>query len=224
MPLNLSGKRLQIDKANVHIVIAISVAIFFLIFSLIAGKTLVSQMQYQAKLISKKQHAKDTLEENKRNTDKLVTSYKTFVSTPENVIGGSSTGQGDRDGDNARLVLDALPSKYDFPALTTSLEKILTQPGAAVDSINGTDDEVNQTPNQKNANPQPVEIPFEVVVATNYPTVQNLLATLEKSIRPIQLQSLTLAVGDTSELKLTIKANTYYQPEKILDIKKETVK
>lgn len=223
MPINPSSKKLQIDKANVQIVIAISVAVFFAIFALVGTKTMVSQLRYQSKLISKKQVAKDTLENNLKNTDQLVKSYQTFVSEPANAIGGSSTGTGDKDGDNARIVLDALPSKYDYPALATSIQKILTQPGSVVDSITGTDDEVNQAANQKSANPQPVDMPFEAAVTTDYKTLSNILLTLERSIRPIQLQSLSITATDKS-IKLSFKANTYYQPEKILDIKKEVVK
>ncbi len=223
MALNLSSKRLQIDRANVQIVAAVSIAVFFVVFTLIGTKTMVSQLRYQSKLISKKQTAKDTLDANLQNADKLVTAYKTFVGEQANVIGGSSTGTGDRDGDNARIVLDALPSKYDYPALATSIQKILTQPGSVVDSITGTDDEINQAANQENAHPQPVEMPFEAAVTTNYQTLPNILLTLEHSIRPIQIQSLSINASDKT-IKFSFKANTYYQPEKILDIKKEVVK
>lgn len=223
MALNLSSKQLQIDKANVQIVTAVAVAVFFAIFALIGTKAMVAQLQYQSKLISKKQLAKDTLDENIKNTEKLVNAYQAFIAEPANAIGGNTTGEGDRDGNNARIVLDALPSKYDYPALATSVQKMLTQPGSTIDSITGIDDEVNQAANQKNAHPQPVDMPFEATVSTNYATLLNILLTLEHSIRPIQMQSLSITAADKS-IKLTIKANTYYQPEKILEIKKEVVK
>ncbi len=218
----ISTKQLQIDKANLRIVTAVSIAAFITVFSLVASKSLLSQRSYQAKVIAKKQIAKDTLEANIRASKQLVSSYQTFVQTSTNVIGGNPQGQGDRDGDNARIVLDALPSKYDFPALTTSLDKILSK-DYKIESINGTDDEINQSTVVQSATPQKVEIPFQVVVTTNSQALQGLLTVFERSIRPMDIQTLALS-GKSDALNVTITAKTYYQPEKSLQITSQVVK
>src|SRR5262249_2545752 len=120
-------------------------------------------------------------------------------------------------------VLDALPSSYDFPGLTTSLETLLAQQNVKIDSINGTDDEVAQSVNQSSVNPQPVPIPFTITVEGDYTSVQNVISAFEKSIRPIQLQTISVA-GSKDKLTLNITAQTYYQPAKSLNINKQVVK
>ena len=121
----LSSKRLQIDKANASMVAFLAVAAFIAVFSLVASKALLSQRSYQSRVIAEKKKALTQLKTNNQAATELVAAYKSFVAAPENIIAGSASGSGDRDGDNAKIVLDALPSKYDFPALVTSIEKIL---------------------------------------------------------------------------------------------------
>lgn len=221
--MQFSSKKIQIDKAQATIVSIIAGAVFVTVFSLVSSKALWTQRSYQAKVLSKKQQASDQLEDNIQSVDGLVASYKTFVSAPTNFLQGNPTGQGEKDGDNARLVLDALPSKYDFPALTASLEKILTDRKFKVDSITGVDNEVAQAGDQKSGDPKPVDMPFQLGVSGSYTSIQDLIGVFEHSIRPFSIQKIALS-GGTNDMKMTIDAKTYYQPEKTLDIKKETVK
>lgn len=221
--MDLSTKRLQIDKANLTIIIVTSVAAFLTVFSLVACRSLLSQRSYQSKVIAKKEVAKRQLENNIKSSEKLVASYKAFVSTPDNVIGGSSMGQGDRDGDNAKIILDALPSKYDFPALATSLEKLVTERNYKIVSITGIDEELTQLTAVETSTPEPVEMPFVINVQGNYDSMQSLVEVFERSIRPFYVTKLSLN-GSDSAITLGITAKTYYQPEKSLSIKNEVVK
>jgi len=216
-----SQKRTQIDKANTTMVVTVAVAAFVFVFSLIAAHALWVRMSYQNKVISEKETARNQLVANLDTVDDLVTAYKAFAETPENVLGGNPSGKGDKDGDNAKIVLDALPSKYDFPGLVTSLEKIIQDNGSSINSISGTDDEVAQGAAANGPN-QPIEIPFELSAGGNYDSTQDLLTLLQRSIRPIKAQTVQLA-GTNSELELTLTAITYYQPEKTLNIPKKVV-
>jgi hypothetical protein len=216
-----SGKRLQIDKANATMVGILAAAAFVTVFSLIACKALLGQRSYESRVIAKKKTALAQLKANNTAATQLVNSYKSFVSSPDNIIGGSPTGTGDRDGDNAKIILDALPSKYDFPALATSVEKVLTDKSYKIDSISGTDDELNQS--QQNAASQPVEIPFEVTVTGNFDTAQGILDVFQKSIRPIQLVKIEFSGADNT-LQVHVTAKSYYQPQKTLTITKQVVK
>lgn len=221
--LELSTKRILIDKANSTIVIVTAVASFIVVFSLIASKALVSQRSYQNKVIAGKEKAVKQLKTNIDSVNQLVTSYKSFVSTSTNVIGGSATGSGDRDGDNAKIVLDALPSKYDFPALTTSLEKIIKNGGFKLNSIVGTDDEINQAAKADESIPEPVEMPFQIGVTGNFNSIKDLLSTLERSIRPFYVDKIEIG-GTDSNLTIGVTAKSYYQPEKALNIQSEAIK
>lgn len=219
---NPSGKRLLINKANSRIVALTSGAAFIVVFSLVASYTLVGQLNYQNRVIGAKKTALTQLKQDIDSTSDLVAKYKAFISTPENAIGGNPTGIGPQDGDNAKIVLDALPSKYDFPSLATSLEKILKEQGVRIESISGSDDEVAQT-NTASATPQPVEVPFELSVSGKYADIQKVAKAFESSIRPIQVQTMQLT-GNEGEMTLRIVAKTYYQPEKTLSIRTEVVK
>ena len=218
-----SAKRQLIDKANARIVVYVSVAAFIVIFSLVATKTLVSQAAYQNRVISKKKVAVSQLKSDIAATSQLKTAYAAFTDTPQNVIGGNSDGSGDQDGDNAKIVLDALPSSYDFPGLTTSLEKLLSNQGVNLTGITGTDDEIAQSANQTSVSPQAVPIPFTVSVTGNYTGIQNTISAFEHSIRPMQIQKLDIG-GTQDQINMTVTAQTYYQPAKSLNIKKVVVK
>ncbi len=221
--MQFSTKRLQISKANAQMVGIIAGAVFIAVFSLVSSKALWTQRSYQAKVIGKKEKARDQLQANIEAVSKLATSYQGFVGSSENVLGGNPAGTGDKDGDNAKLVLDALPSKYDFPALTTSLEKLLTEKNFKIGSITGTDDEVAQSKNASSDSPKPIPMAFSVNVTGSYDSVKDLIGTFEKSIRPFSMSTVSFS-GNNNSLQLTVTANTYYQPEKALNIRQELVK
>lgn len=218
-----SAKRLMIDQANAKIVAYVSIAAFIVVFSLVATKTLISQASYQNRVIGKKRAAVTQLKSDIAATSQLKTAYDAFTGTSQNVLGGNSDGGGPKDGDNAKIVLDALPSSYDFPGLTTSLEALLNGQGVTISSISGTDDEVAQSTNQSSVSPQPVPIPFSISVQGDYAGIQNVINAFQNSIRPIEVQTLNLT-GNQNKLTLTVTAQTYYQPAKSLNINKVVVK
>lgn len=214
-------KQMQINKANMRMVVAVAVSAAVVVFSLVASRALLQKRSYQAKVIGAKEKAVNQLEANIVAANQLTAAYQTFVSTSTNVLGGNPQGTGDKDGDNAKIILDALPSQYDFPALASSLEKILTSNNLKIDSITGTDDEIAQgQPHEDGL--QPIEIPFTIAVTTNVDGAKNLVSVLQRSIRPINIRSIQIT-GSNSDLKVTIDAVTYYQPQKTVDIKTEVI-
>lgn len=221
--LQFSSKRLQISKANATMVGVIAGAVFVTIFSLVSSRALWTQRSYQARVITKKEAARDQLQKNVDEVEDLVISYKDFTGAPTNVLDGNPSGTGEKDGDNARIVLDALPSKYDYPALTTSLEKILNDKKFKIEGIVGVDQELEQASNADNPDPSPIDMPFEITVSGSYSSLQDLVTTFERSIRPFTMQKLTFS-GNNDSLKLKAAAKTFYQPEKSLKEKLEDVK
>jgi hypothetical protein len=220
----ISSKRALINKANQSLVIITGLAAFLSVFSLVASKTLFSQLTYQNRVLKEKHATVVRLKSNLTAATELQTSYKAFTDTTTNIIAGDSQGTGERDGNNTKIILDALPSSYDFPALATSLEKMITDVnGLKITSITGTDDQVAQSSNSASSNPQAVAMPFTVVVHGNYAAVQTLVAKFEHSIRPFQVQRFTLD-GNQSDLTMTFVAQTFYQPAKSLNITTKVVK
>lgn len=220
----ITTKRVLIDKTNKSLVIFTAVAAFLVIFSLVASKALFSQLTYQNRVIDEKHITVARLRSNLEAGKKLETSYKAFTGTTTNVIGGDANGAGERDGNNAKIVLDALPSTYDFPALATSLEKLMTSVnGLTITGITGTDDQIAQSANSSAGTPQAIPIPFTVAVSGNYQAIQEMVSKFEKSIRPIQIQTMTLS-GEQANLTLFVNAQTFYQPAKELTIGSKVVK
>lgn len=220
--VNLSGKRALIDKANASMLAIIGVTSFVVTFSLVSCKALFSQSTYQGRVIKSKDTALRTLKQNNKNITSLVSSYSTFANGATNVLGGNPSGSGPLDGDNPRIVLDALPSKYDFPGLVSGLNRVLTQGGYKGIVIGGTDDEVAQQEAGTDV-AAPVEIPFPLTIITDYNGARNLLLTLEKSIRPMYVDKVGITAS-SSNVTINVSAKTYYMPEKTLKISTKVVK
>jgi hypothetical protein len=221
----ISIKQNLIDKANTSIVAAAAGAGFIVVFSLVASITLVGQMKYQSHVITAKKKALTQLKADISATNSLVQRYSVFQGGSPNLIGGNSSASatGPQDGDNAKIVLDALPSSYDFPALITSLEKVLTSQNVNIESIGGSDDELAQGNNISSSTPTPVPMPFQFSVSGDYASIQSVPKALESSIRPIQVQTIDLS-GAQSKLTLNVIAQTFYQPAKSLKISTKVIK
>ncbi|HVV66706.1 MAG TPA: hypothetical protein VHB72_01390 [Candidatus Saccharimonadales bacterium] len=220
----ISTKRVAISKANAQMVAIVAVAVVVTMFALVASKAIYSQNRYQARVITAKEKARNQLKDNISTFATLQKSYKAFDNAPTNVIGGTASGTGDNDGPNSKIVLDALPSTYDFPALTASVEKILADNNLKVSAITGTDDQLNQQNNVSSPDPQSVSIPFSFTVTdANYASINQLITKLQESIRPISVDSIELS-GGINNMTATIDAHTYYQPAKSVSITKKVVK
>jgi hypothetical protein len=209
-----SVKRILIDKANSTILIIMCVALALLIFSLFSARSLFKQASFRSRVIKEKRETADTMKANDRAIGELIESFKTFDSAPESVIGTTDK--------NSKIVLDALPSQYDFPALATSLEKILTDGGYDITGISGVDNELGEV-DDRTATPEPIEIPFNLSLKGDSSKARSILLDLERTIRPIHILNLSIN-GSDSDLRININAKTYYQPGKSLEVTKEEVK
>src|SRR5262249_19045967 len=154
---------------------------FVFIFSMVATKTLLSQMSYQNRVIGAKRDTLKLLKSDNTAANQLESSYQTFTSTSQNILGGDPNGNGPQDGNNTKVILDALPSAYDFPALITSIEVMLNSQQVTTNSITGTDDAIAQSANQASTTPQSIPMPFQLSVTGNYDSIKGLINTFEHS-------------------------------------------
>ncbi len=246
----ISTKQLKIDKANTTIVVVLSVASFVLVFSLFGSKALISQYSYQSRVTSAQSATVDQLKTNKQAATKLIASYSAFNVQNPNIIGGSiAPSASNKDGPNSKIILDALPNTYDFPALATSIQGLISVPSIAVNSITGTDTGSTSstsatsatppatTPTTSSASPAttttsttsstqknaPVPIPFSFTVEGSYVATTTVLTNIQNSIRPIQIQSIDITGSDTDSI-MTVTAQTYYLPSVGLNLSTETIK
>jgi Tfp pilus assembly protein PilO len=205
--VKISTKHLLVDKNNTIILYAAAITTAVVIFSIFAIVALSKQLSYQGKVIDLRDAANKQLLVSTKAADSIVEAYEQFDSSSESVIGTADN--------NSNIILDALPSKYDFPALTASIEALVSDSGLALKSITGVDEETQAT--NDSINPQPIEIPLSISVSGSPANIQALVDALELSIRPFKITSITLRVVSTA-MDAKISVITYYQPEKLLDV------
>ena len=211
-----------ISKNNTRTVAAVAVATFVVIFCAFALRSLFSQSLYHGRVIGEKEKALRQLEENKDVLNTLARSYQAFVTEQENILGGNPSGQGPLDGDNAKIVLDALPGKYDHPALSSSFEKILKGGGYDIDSIGGTED--SGIVNTAVGKAEPMEILYSFSFSANADRTEALINTLERSIRPMSIDRFTVQSSDGSNLRTQITLRTYFTHASTFELGSKEVK
>ena len=102
------------------------------------------------------------------------------------------------------------------------MDKLLKSNGFTLTSITGTDQEASESENSGGVDPEAVEIPFMLESTVNANDGTKFLELFEKSIRPIVVNKVTLA-SRAGNVKVTLDAKTFYQPEKKMNITEETV-
>lgn len=215
MSEKVSKEHNLIAKNNTKMLVMLAVAGAVLSFSMVASISLIKRMNYQAKVINERTKVQKQLVSNVAAVDSLIAAYKNFDQAAESVIGTNDS--------NSKIVLDALPSKYDYPALASSLEKLLTTGGFSDISITGSDNEA--TAEQNSTTPLPVEIPFTIAAKGSYTSLQTLINNLRISIRPFKISKLDITAASGSDsMSFSITATTFYQPEKNLEIPLKEVK
>lgn len=227
---HLSSKRAVIDKTNAKIVIAISVSVFVVVFSLFSMKALLGQASYQQRVISGKKDALKIAKANNQNAKDLEKTYVAFAGESINVLGGNPTGTGPLDGSNPKIMLDSLPSVYDYPALSSSIEKLLLDNGYSVEAIGGSEDPalistIDPATGEAQAASSdiPVEIPYPITIQSDSAGTKRLLEILERSIRPFYVDSVTLS-GSSSSLSVGVSMKTYFQPGTGVKVTTQAVK
>ena len=176
--MKITMKRVQIDKAKSNMLFVVTVSTIVAMFCLASAKSLINQATYQRKVLHERRVAISQLEKNLTTAGNLASQYKIFNSPSTNLIGGKSTADPNAqppDGDNARIVLNALPSIYDFPALISSVTKILNGQNIAIPSIGGADASAS-IDNAPTTNPQPQTIALTIGGSSNINGVQRLIA------------------------------------------------
>ena len=225
-PKNAIQKQLKMDKQKSNLVGVVAIATVVTIFCLVSSKTLLSQATYHRRVLNARRDAIKQLNQNIEAANTLAQQYQIFqTGNPVNIIGGKNSTDSSLlppDGDNARLILDALPSTYDFPALITSVAKILDNNGIKNPSVDATDDS-SSVSNDAQPHPQTANMTLTVNGSANYKAIRSLVRDFERSTRPFDITSIDLK-GSERSMSFTIVMNTYYQPALSLELTTKDVK
>lgn len=213
----VSVKHDIIEKANNNTVIVVAAAVFIVVFCMFGIRTLFNQMTFQNSVISEKKKALGQLQENVDNLNTLSQNYETFDGTVLNVLGGGREGDGPRDGANTKIVLDALPSQLDVPALASSFEKILVEGGYNFDSISGSERNTISAKSEVTPNEELYEINYNFTVQGSTEQTLALLQRLESSIRPMYVDQVNMGVND-GRINAQYTLRTFYAEEKTFEL------
>jgi hypothetical protein len=227
MKLQITSKHIQINKAQKTMLVVTVAATVITVFSVIISRTLLAQARFQSHVISARHEATKQLKENVEAARTLASQYNQVFegSSPTNVIGGVNDPSPEAvppNGDNGRLVLNALPTAYDYPALLTSVSKLLAQDGIGTPSIGGSD-QSSTVDNSPSPNPKVLNIDLSVSGTATYNGVQSLIKDFGRSIRPYDITKLSLN-GSESSMSVSINLTTYYQQAKTLKLKTKEVR
>ncbi len=216
-----------ISKAGSSAMVMVAISTVIVVFCLVSVKALLAQGAYQRRVVNAKHETVDDLKKNLAAAKTLSDQYATFVSTSPNIIGGNGNAADDAippDGKNNRIVLDALPTNYDFPALISSLSKLTQLDSITNANVGGTDDSANLSA-ESLAKPEPIVIAqIPITGDSNVAGIHKLLKDVERSVRPFDVTNLQLTFNEGSTVSINLVMNTYFQPSKQVIIGTKVVK
>jgi Tfp pilus assembly protein PilO len=199
-----SAKRRAITKASTTIMSILVLTSIVVSFSMVGLKFLWDLRAYHSRVTEEKEQVRDTLSTNIENIGLLKTSF--------NLLEQSKV--------DSKLVLDALPSKYDFPALATSVESLVTRSGLILSSFSG--DDLEKEAVNRITDPEPIEIPLNISVEGPYKNLIKFVDILSKSIRPMQVNRIEIQ-GTDENIRADILLSSFYQPGVSLEVETRTI-
>ncbi len=220
-----SKENIKFDKSGSNLYLIIIICVVVTTFSLTSTKALIDQASYQRRVIGARQATVKQLRDNLQAAKSLSDQYSVFNGGTTNVIGGKNSSDPNvlpPDGDNARIVLNALPSNYDFPALISSMAKILADDQIGSPSVGGNDQSAQIDTNPRDTT-APIAIPLTVNGTATYQAIRKLVNDLERSTRPYDIISLQLR-GSNDNMAFALEMNTYFQPAKKLNLSDKEVR
>jgi type II secretory pathway pseudopilin PulG len=225
--LDTSGltKKVAIDKANLQVLVTVSVASVITIFCIVGSLSLKNTSSFRSRAIKAEKTSEQQLSTNLTAYSALTSSYHDFLNKPDIIDGTPSSTNPKDPNNNSVIVLNALPDKDDFPGLASTLDKILATNGFDVTSLSGAETTTavtTATTPGASVSPQPIDFNF-TVSNTNYQGISTMLNLLEKSIRPMYIDTINIT-GSGGSIIVVVTGHTFYQPDTSLNITKETIK
>lgn len=203
-PAIISTKRLQIEKSKRTIFLSIIIASIVASLSIVTTKFLWDLGRHYTHVIDEKEQARDTLKSNLANAQELKSKFEQFDNASDQIT--------------SQTVLDALPSKYDYPAMVTSIDALAKRSGVSVEALSGED--LGDSALTTQTDPQAVAMPVTVTAVGTYADLETFITNLHRSIRPFTVKTIEIR-GTDQVTKADILIETYYQPAVNLEVIKE---
>lgn len=215
-------KRQQINKAQRMVFAWIVAASLVIGICGVFAQFLIRQLMFNNKIYGVLATTSSTIQKNITAYDELKSSVTKLVAdTNLSVLkkGSNST--------TLQVVIDALPTEENRSALATSMQtEVLGPSGVTISSFSVTDagaDSAAASSEGSVAGTKASSFDFSFSITGTYAQVKQAIYNMERSIRPITIQSIDLQ-GTSDKLTANITATTYYQPAASVALKEEPEK
>ncbi len=219
-----SSKRQQITRSNKTMFLWVAGASVIVAFSLVASLFLAKQMIFQTKIIAAKAETNNTLDANIKAAPALKKSVEKLIANPNLTDARATANQ-----NNLSVIFDALPYVADDIGFGSSLQSVLlsglgTPENITINSLSSSTSEEDTEIAGVVAPEGSQELAFSFTITGSDKDIKEILARFDRSIRPIQITSLSLQAGEGGKVTASIQAKTFYQPAKTLQLTNKTVK
>lgn len=224
-------KRQQIAHANRTMFVWVAIVSVVVGMAIVTAAFLLQKGWFNERVLIEKTKTASTLTDNNKVIEELKEQVR-VLNTNEALQSAMAPGETQP----VQVVLDALPSDANSSALGSSLqEKFLNGNGLVVETL--IVDPVAGVESQLFGNVQDASRSSQVALGgntitfrfsvstpvTNASALKDLLQKLERSIRAIDITSLTVETQG-AKLVLAVEGHAYYEPAKTVDLKDKVVR
>lgn len=222
-------KRQQITAANRTMFIWVAVA-SVVVGAAAVGVLFLTQLAFfNERVLAEKTKTASTLDKNLKVIDDLKDQVR-LINTNQALRDSMAPGETQP----IQVVLDALPADANSSALGASLQKkLLDDPRLVLDSIRldsvaGVEDEGNSSvvdaSDVQEESDNAIHFSFSVsVAAADVGALKDLLQRLERSVRAIDVTTLTIE-GRGTRVAMSVEGDAFYEPAKTVKLKNKVVK
>jgi hypothetical protein len=222
-------KRTQIAKANQTMFIWVAVVSVIVGFALVGSIFLVQKILFNEKILAEKNNTITILNKDNSNVSELESQVRVLDTNQ-----ALTTAKAKPTDQVIQVILDALPSDANSLALGASLQNVLLNgvsglslQSLQVDPVVGVESLASNTSVQSastttTTSNQP-QITFRFSVKGNEAALKESLTRLERSIRAIDIISLTIENQGSNRL-MTVEARAFYEPVRTVELKNKVVK
>ena len=217
-----AGKRQQIYKSGRTMFAWVAGASVIAGFAVVVAGFLIQRIVFESKVVVEKQNAVNTLQANNKAVDKLRDEIRVL-----NTNAALSSVKLNDNEEPLRVILDALPADNNALALGASVQSLVARTSDVKlesfqvgEDVATSDDTAKLGSSVKGVQ----QIPFTMSIsAANPDALRDVLKNLEKSIRVIDIDAMTIEQGD-SRVVMTVNGHGYYLPAKTIQLTKKEVK
>lgn len=222
-------KRTQIAMANRIMFLWVAGVSVLFGFALVASIFLIQILTYNEKVLSTKNTTISNLKNNIANI-KEIESQLRVLDTNQALIDSKAQS----DDETIQVILDALPSDANSPALGASVQNKLLSGidnlrilSLQVDPVMGVESTSGGNTVYDASSASPVSqyvITFRFSVSGDETALKKVLTNIEASIRTIDITSLKIEGKGLGSSIMTVQARAFYEPARVLELTEKTVK